>query len=30
MGYKSNVITWEKLIAHVEWLTFLKKLEEEV
>ena len=30
MGDKSTVITWEMLIAHIEWLTFLKKLEEEV
>ena len=28
MGDKSTVITWEKLIAYVEYLRFLKNLEK--
>ena len=28
MGYKSDVITWEELIAYVDCLRFLKNLEK--
>lgn len=28
MGYKSDVITWEQLIAYVDYMRFLKNLEK--
>lgn len=30
MGDKSTVITWGKLITYINYLRFLKNLEEEV
>jgi hypothetical protein len=28
VGYKSDVITWEQLIAYVDYMRFLKNLEK--